>query len=169
MRSGRLSAMLVLMWGIACADPTGPGTDGVLFFRARVDESLWTPDNGANTDAYLTPDGYFLARAIRRDTLFRAIDGMAVIVRHVQGPGRYPLTSDFDRDHGLYGAFDPVNLTDTTFLSAPNSGEVEITQIDTAARRIAGRFSFEAQQVDETRRVRISAGVFRVVYQTTLP
>jgi hypothetical protein len=169
MRIRRFRAVLAVMLGAACSDPAGPGTEGPLGFSARLDGSPWTANAPATAEAHLTAEGYFQVRAFRRDSLFRAIDGIAVVVRHVQGSGRYPLTSDFDRDYGIYGAFDPINLTDTTFLSTPTTGELEITQIDTVARRIAGRFSFEAEQIDGTRRVRIEAGVFRVVYDSTFP
>ena len=109
--------MLLAVLVIACADPAGPGTAGPPLFNARVDGKGWTPDNGVNTEAYLTPEGDFLLRAIRRDTLFRAVDGIAVIARNIRGPGRYALTSDWDRDYGLYATYDPVNSTHT--LSYP--------------------------------------------------
>ena len=169
MRIGRLRAVLAVMLGAACSDPAGPGTEGPLGFSARLDGSPWTANAPPSAEAHLTAEGYFQIRAFRRDSLFRAIDGIAVVVRHVQGSGRYPLTSDFDRDYGIYGAFDPINLTDTTFLSTPGIGELEITQIDTVARRIAGRFSFEAEQIDGPRRVRIEAGIFRVAYDSIFP
>jgi hypothetical protein len=141
-----------------------------LIVAARVDGSTWTPDNGANTEAFLTPEGDFLLRAIRRDTLFRAVDGIAVIVRSVGGPGRYSLTSDFDRDYGLYAIYDPVNATSTTFISTPpNVGQLEVTAIDTAARRVAGRFNFEAQQLEGVQRVKIESGAFRLSYETAFP
>ena len=154
---------------VACSDPAGPNLNGPLLFTAQVDGTAWTPNNGANTEVYLTPEGNFLLRAIRRDTLFRAVDGIAVVGIQVRGPGRYALTSDWDRDYGLYATYDPVNSTHTLFLSTPpNTGEIEITQIDAATRRIAGRFNFEAQQVDEVRRVSIQ-GAFRVVYEPAFP
>src|SRR5687767_691162 len=97
MRSSRWAVTLFIAFALACSETVGPGTDGPLAFTARVDGSAWTLD-GANTEAFLTPEGDLLLRAIRRDALFRAVDGIAVIITSVGGPGRYSLTSDFDRD-----------------------------------------------------------------------
>jgi hypothetical protein len=101
MRISRLRAVLAVMLGVACSDPARPGTDGALGFSARLDGSPWTANAPPTAEARLTAEGYYQVRAFRRDSLFRAIDGIAVIVRDVQGSGRYPLTSDFDRDYGL--------------------------------------------------------------------
>jgi hypothetical protein len=102
--------------------------------------------------------------------LFRAVDEISVLIRNVGGPGRYSLTSDFDQDYGFYAIFDPVNETFTSFISTePNVGQLEVTAFDTAARRIAGRFSFEAQQVEGVRRVKIESGVFRISYENAFP
>jgi hypothetical protein len=169
MRSSGWAVTLFIAFALACSETVGPGTDGPLTFAARVDGSAWTLD-GANTEAFLTPEGDFLLRAIRRDTLFRAVDGIAVIITSVGGPGRYSLTSDFDGDYGLYAIYDPVNATSTSFISTPpNVGQLEIIAIDTAARRVAGRFNFEAQQLEGGRRVKIESGVFRVSYETAFP
>lgn len=169
MRSSGWAVTLIVASGLACSETVGPGTDGPVTLTARVDGSAWTLD-GANMEAFLTRDGDFLLRAIRRDGLFRAVDGIAVIITSVEGPGRYSLTSDFDQDYGLYAIYDPVNATSTSFISTPpNVGQLEITAIDTAARRIAGRFNFEAQQLEGVRRVKIESGVFRVSYENAFP
>jgi hypothetical protein len=154
---------------LACSESLGPSTEGPLAFAAQVDGNAWTPAIGPNIEAFLTPEGQFLLRAIRHDS-FRAVDGIAVIVSRLSGPGRYPFTSDFDADYGLYATYDPDNLTSTSFISTPpNIGALEVTAIDTAAHRIAGRFQFEAQQLDGVRRVRIESDVFRVGYETAFP
>jgi len=152
----------------ACSDPFELGTDGPLLFKATVDGLPWIPDKGANTSAHLTPAGVFVALAVRRDTLLRARDGIGFRVSHLTAPGTYPFASDLSGDWGAYATYDPVNLTDTIFISTPpKAGHLEVTEIDTVNHRIAGRFEFEAVQLAGTREVRVTSGVFRLEYDTT--
>lgn len=170
MRSHGGTITLVIALTLACSETVGPGTEGPPVFTAQVDGSAWTTDNGANTQAFLTPEGDFLLHAIRHDSLLRAVDEIAVFIRSLGGPGRYSLTSDFDQDYGFYAIHDPVNERFTSFIStAPNVGQLEVTAIDTAARRIAGKFSFEAQQLEGVRRVKVESGVFRISYENAFP
>jgi Family of unknown function (DUF6252) len=156
---------LVAILTLACSDATGPGTNGALNVSARVDGSTWTPTNGGEVYAVLTPGGFFTLAANRRDALLQYVDGLRLAVIHVSGVGRYPLTGDAGQ--GSYVIIDRVTFRDTLFTSTPtNMGELEITGMDTLTHRIAGRFSFQAKEVGGDRSVKVDGGVFRVDYAT---
>ena len=82
------------------------------------------------------------------------------------GPGRYPLTPDPQSSIGIYNLYDPDGVgAGGQFSSSPsNPGEVIVTELDTVAHRIAGRFSFEAKEDLGSRIVQIERGLFRVEY-----
>jgi Family of unknown function (DUF6252) len=162
-----LAALVAMVLLSSCSEPFALDTEGALLFQSRVDGVSWTPDNGVNISATFLPDGSFLVVAIRRDSLFRARDGMGIVLRHLTAPGQYVFTSSAAGDCGLYSIYDPVNsTTDANFVSTPpNVGQVDITDIDTVNHRIAGRFEFEAQEDGGARRVHVTDGVFRVEYE----
>jgi hypothetical protein len=64
---------------------------------------------------------------------------------------------------------DPVSLGATNFYSTPpNAGELVITEVDTVAHRVAGRFDFEAREEPDARQVSVARGFFRVKYTDVL-
>jgi hypothetical protein len=143
---------ILLATTLACSDATGPGTDGALNVSAAV----------------LTPEGFFTLAANRRGALLQFVDGLRLAALNVSGVGHYPLTGDSGR--GSYVIFDRVFFQDTMFSSTPtNIGELEITGLDTLAHRIAGRFNFQAQEINGPRWVNVDAGVFRATYTTSTP
>jgi len=159
---------LVAILIFACSDATGPGTDGAVNVSARVNGSAWTPANGGEVYAVLTPEGFLTLAANRRGAQFQYVDGLRLAALNVSGVGHYPLTGDSGR--GSYVIFDRVTFQDTMFSSTPtNIGELEITGLDTLAHRIAGRFNFQAQEINGTRWVNVDAGVFRATYTTSTP
>jgi hypothetical protein len=157
---------ILLATTLACSDATGPGTDGALNVSARVNGSTWTPANGGEVYAVLTPEGFFTLAANRRGALLQFVDGLRLAALNVSGVGRSPLTGDSGR--GSYVIFDRVFFQDTMFSSTPtNIGELEITGLDTLAHRIAGRFNFQAQEINGTRWLNVDAGVFRATHTTS--
>ena len=170
MARNRRKTVIIALALFACADPTGLGTDGPLTWSALVDSARWAPDNGGYTFAFLTRTGYLLVAAIRKDTLGQAQDALGVQIVPYSGPGHYPLTPEPNGSTGLYSVFNPATQGVRSFVSASaHPGELWITEVDTLAHRIAGRFSFEAQEDTGTAHVNVSGGVFRVVYDTLVP
>ena len=162
----RANFVCVLLILLACSDGTGPGTDGPLSLSARLDGRPWTPDYGSNLLSTRRPDGYLFVGAIRRYSLGGpARDAIGVQIVGFTGPGRYVFTGDPVGTTGVYALYDSATGGSTNFYShAPNTGEVTVTELDTVAHRVAGRFSFSAGEEGGTRAVRVEQGVFRVEY-----
>lgn len=150
---------------VACSDPTGLGTEGPLLWTARLNGVPWTVGNGSVT-AHVTSSGYLLVAAFRRDSLGNSLDLMGVKLVDYVGPGRYQLTPDASRNFGGYA---PAVVGPTWISTSSPPGEIWITEVDTAAHRIAGLFDFRAQAEGGSAYVSITDGRFRAAYDTVSP
>jgi hypothetical protein len=155
---------------LACSDGTGPGTEGPLLMSAELDNTAWSLEDGGRTFAYLTPDRYLFVGAIRNDSLGHSRDGIGVQVVGFAGPGHYALTPEPAGDTGLYALYNPSTGGAVNFFSdSASPGELIVSELDTIARRIAGRFSFQAREDNGDQVVLVEEGVFRVEYTTVRP
>ena len=150
---------------MGCSEAGGPDTEDPLL-TARVDGATWTREPDDLLVAWLTPAGYLFVGGNRNDSLGRARDGLGVLVFGFVGPGEYQLTPDTD-DEGFFTLYNPATSGATNFFST--SGVLTVTDWDSAGRRVAGRFSFEAREHAGTREVTVTNGAFRVEYDTIGP
>lgn len=164
-RSGLVFVLLLAK----CSSGTGPGLDDPLQFIARVDGALWQPTDSARTLAFLVSDSLLVVGGIRFDRNDRTgvpLDGIGVQVSQFTGPGVYSLADDPFSSYGEYVIYSRDGAIGRTFrTTAPGSGRIHVTEVDTMRHLIAGVFSFQAQDLNGSAGVAISQGRFRLTYE----
>jgi hypothetical protein len=167
------AALILAVLLARCSSGTGPGLDDPLQFTARINGAAWAPADSARTLAFWRSDSVLFVGGIRTDQAgraARALDALGVQAAQFTGPGVYSLGDDPLSSNGEYLVYDQAvgGIAQTFRTTAPTSGQIRVTEVDTLRHLIAGVFSFQTQEVGGSTRVAVSHGAFRLTYQPTL-
>jgi hypothetical protein len=158
-----IPAILLLFVTVSCkkqVDELPPATQtGANTFGARVDGKIWTPADVAVVasapilEARYYGDGIIINARNYASTPTES--EFEIYVKHLTGPGTYPLNVDtqiYPSESGSYAyyvvrKFTPINewITSTQY-----TGSVNITLNDTTNRIISGTFQFDAMNLSGT-------------------